>query len=340
MQHKGITWYDYLNNSNKNSLSRHYNLKDGLVVRREKERGNEYAWFRNHIDFFVKTRSYPQNFHEVVCGPRKAYFDFDKAQSLEELEKSVEEVCLVLLKLLPIQKKDLFLFTSLGDKKFSAHLVVNNYYYSSGRQVKQLFLLVLKEVSERVKEILDPAVYSTIQNFRLLGSSKWGEKRPKVHAKLFLEKEEVQYDFPDPDSYPMQILNISLLGCTNKCTLLPDLFKEEEKEQEDIEESEVKRIINFCRERMEEFPFRKREIIGDIISLERVRPSYCKNCKRVHEKENPYITARKIILIEGEEMENKEIFFHCRRGKTLYLGQLEEENIAKYEAAELIKRTI
>lgn len=331
MHRQVITWYDFLNNSQRNSLSKHYSLREGLVIRRETRQGNKYAWFRNHVDFWVKTKSLPQNFHEVISGSRKPYFDIDKAESLEKLERAIEEVCLVLLRLLPIRKENLLLFTSIGDcknhllhdsssqQKFSAHIIVHGYYYSSARQVRELYNLVYKELPVEIGDLLDPGVYSSVQNFRLLGSSKLGQNRPKVHQKLILEGEEVKLPLPHPDAYVMEILRLSLVGNVSNSHLLPDIYKEtEEEEKEDFNGEEVKEILRFCRAKIEEFPFRKRQIKENYIILQRIKPSFCPSCQRVHENESPYIKVNGI-----------DVYFYCRRGKPLYLGQLGEDKEEK-----------
>lgn len=322
-------WYPFLNKEGEYSLSKQYRLDTGLVVRWEREDGNKYAWFRNHIDFWVTTNKCSrQSFHEVVTGNRrKAYFDIDKAQSQEELDDAVEEICLVLLRLLPfLKKEDIYLFTSNKKEKFSAHLVIHGYCYSSGRQVKELFNQVCNELRPETRDLLDPGVYSINQCLRILGSSKPKQDRPKVHSRLVIQGEEVTYHYPHPDAYTMEILRRSLVGFISDCQLLPDIYEERERgDKEDLLPEDTKRVLAFCRRKMADFPFRRRESNGERILLSRVSPSECPSCQRTHENENPYITAKKVILVDGGETEDLEIFFHCRRGPYIYLGYLDED---------------
>jgi len=61
------------------------------------------------------------------------------------------------------------------------------------------------------------------------------------------------------------------------------------------------------------FPFIVRDVKGSIISLKRLKPSFCKICERVHEHENPYL-----LVIDDN------VYFYCRRNtdKNLPLGKI------------------
>lgn len=312
-----IRWFRFLNNKDRDSLNRHYALSSGLIVRQERPDGNYYAYFRNHVDFATKTRRLPKNFHEVVMGRQKARFDFDKAKTKEELDKAVEEVCLAVLKIVPLLVPENFIyFTSHGQDKFSAHLVINRHYYRNHRQVRELFNLVSKEISPESLAILDAGVYSSVQCFRMLGNSKLGESRPKKYEKLLLQGQEYAFTTKYERMYDMELLRASLLGQVDDCTLLPDLLDETRPEgQEDIEEDKVREVMKFCRSKIRDFPFRKRSVEGNVVMLQRVHPSLCPGCKRIHENENPYIKINAI-----------DVYFVCRRGRPVYLGQLGEDS--------------
>ena len=316
-----IKWFRFLNNKDRDSLNRHYDPRSGLVVRQERVDGNYYAYFRNHVDFATKTRKLPKNFHEVVIGRQKPRFDFDKAKTREELDKAVEEVCLAAMKIVPLVKPENFIyFTShridnpkLLDK-YSAHLVINDYYYRNHVQNRELFNLVSKEISPESLAILDGGVYSSVQCFRMLGNSKLGETRPKKYEKLVLQGQEYAFTTKYERMYDMELLRASLLGQVEGCSLLPDLVDESRPEgHEDLEDEVVREVMKFCRGKIRDFPFRKRSVEGNMIMLQRVHPSFCPGCKRIHENENPYI---KINVID--------IYFVCRRGRPIYLGQLGE----------------
>jgi hypothetical protein len=316
-----IRWFRFLNNKDRDSLNRHYALGSGLIVRQERNDGNQYAYFRNHVDFATKTRKLAKNFHEVVMGRQKPHFDFDKAKTREELDRAVEEVCLATMKIVPmVQPENFIYFTSHRtgsanlEDKFSAHLVVNSYYYRNHTQARELFNLVSKEISPESLAILDGGVYSSVQCFRMLGSSKLGETRPKKYERLLLQGQEYAFVTKYERMYDMELLRASLLGQVDGCSLLPDLIDESRQEsQEDLEDEVVREVMKFCRGKIRDFPFRKRSVEGNMIALQRVHPSLCPGCKRIHESENPYI---KINVID--------IYFVCRRGRPVYLGQLGE----------------
>ncbi|QIN54376.1 putative DNA helicase/primase [Cedratvirus kamchatka] len=312
-----IRWFRFLNNKDRDSLNRHYALSSGLIVRQERIDGNYYAYFRSHIDFATKTRRLPKNFHEVVMGRQKARFDFDKAKTKEELDKAVEEVCLATMKIVPlVRPEDFIYFTSHSEERFSAHLVINNHYYRNHIQARELFNLVSKEISPQSLAILDSGVYSSVQCFRMLNNSKLGETRPKKYEKLFLGNQEYTFTTKHERMYDMELLRASLLGQVEGCALLPDLVDESRPEgHDDLEDDVVREVMKFCRSKIRDFPFRKRSIEGNMIALQRVHPSLCPGCKRIHENENPYIKINAI-----------DIYFVCRRGRPIYLGQLGENS--------------
>lgn len=311
-----IRWYRFLNNKERDCLSKHYSLNGGLVVRHETNNGNFYAFFRNHVDFVQKTRHLPKNFHEVIMGNQKAHFDFDKAESREDLYFAIEEVSLALLKLLPITADNLLLFTSHGKDKNSAHLVINGYFFRNNLQTRELCNLVCKQVSEKTRNILDIGVYGSVQCFRMLGSSKLGQNRVKKYEKLVINGQEYSFTTPHERMYDMELLRASLVSQVSGCKLLPDLYVEKQEErEEDLQDEIVKETMQFCRRRLRNFPFKKRSIEGNIINLQRIKPSLCPSCKRVHENENPFI---KLNVID--------VYFGCRRGKIIFLGQLGEDD--------------
>lgn len=310
-------WYRFLNNKERNSLSRHYPIHNGLIIRREKIEGNRYAFFRNHIDFNMKTKSLPKNFHEVIIGKQKPYFDFDKAPDKETLYRAIEEVSLVLLDMLPIKKENLLLFTSHGKEKLSAHLIVNGIYYSGPLQTREIFSRVCSRISKESVKILDSGVYSSVQCLRIYGNSKLGSSRIKRYEELVLRGERIKFPSNNPRTFYIEVLGASLVSNVSNCKKQPDLVtkKENVEDMGEIEEGNVKEIIRLCREKLSEFPFKKKGIKGNIILLERLKSSFCQVCNRIHENENPYIRVNAI-----------DIYFSCRRGKSLYIGQLGEDS--------------
>lgn len=325
-----VRWFRFLNNDKGDSLSRHYEMSGGLVVRREEPyRGNFYAWFRNHVDFNEKTRGMRKHFHEVITGRQKPYFDFDgTGDDRGELYSAVEEVCKALLRLLPVAKEDLLLFTSHGNGKSSAHLIVNGVAFRDHRQNKELYRLVCAEVSPRAAGIIDGGVYTASRSLRILGSSKLGEDRPKKFEKLVLDGEEVPFRPRFPGTMDMELLLGSLVSQVANCRLLPDLAPEDKPkmDEEDLDPGKAKEALKFAKSKMVEFPFKKRSVEGNVIVLQRMNSSLCPSCGRVHEHENPFIKINAI-----------DVYFGCRRGKTIFLGQLGEDDERPLPFVELDK---
>lgn len=318
MEKLGKKWYFYLNNDKRDSLLKHY-PREGLIVCWERPNRRLYGYFRNHIEFAMYSKDFPakeKSFHEVIMGGQKPHFDFDNAQSLESLQEAIEEVAQVLIELLPIVPEQILLFTSHGHGKISAHLVVDGVFHRNNVQSREFFRRVLEKVSENTRSILDHGVYSSCQNFRILGSTKMGQMRPKKYSPLTLKGE--QYSFPtprDPRLLPGEILRASLISQIAQCKFLPDLVNESERKAvPDIECEKVRQIFEFCRSKMTEFPFQISSVEGNSILLKRTAPSMCTGCERIHMSENPYILCRHF-----------DVYFYCRRGSCISLGQFEQE---------------
>jgi hypothetical protein len=75
---------------------------------------------------------------------------------------------------------------------------------------------------------------------------------------------------------------------------------------------------------LHDIPFKIRHRKGNVIVLDRIKPSYCNICKRIHEHENGYV-----IVIDDEQ-----IWYSCRRGKGIMLYNnfvvLNEDNGDKF----------
>lgn len=54
------------------------------------------------------------------------------------------------------------------------------------------------------------------------------------------------------------------------------------------------------------FKIRNNDIRGNMIICDRVHPSYCQKCNRIHEKENPFLVV---------DESKRKVYFYCRRNK-------------------------
>lgn len=199
-------------------------------------------------------------------------------------------------------------------------------------------------------KIMDRAVYSKTQQFRLLGCEKFKSGRPKTfNTQWQYFDKTVTYSYVEeilsPNHEYMLQLEASLLSNTNSCNILPsfadgsetnDFFKKSRKyeRQDDINPKVAKQAVRMLAEKggitvdNRRFPYKFDRIVGALVLLRRLKPSWCSMCERTHEHENPFL----VITGEGQL---KNIYFHCRRaspGKTIFIGQVvDTENEIKVD---------
>ncbi len=234
-----------------------------------------YTSFTSWKEYFSWSDRLPlsvRNFHEVILeGPQKFRVDLDGIDV-----ENKEEVTIKVVKAI----KDLFesvslipniiVYASDGKRKMSRHIIVSNYLFPSSVHCKA----ILRRLSIECQYI-DVGVYKSFQCFRLEGSTKYGELREKV---LFC-----------PSTIPFR--SKGTLTCRRETELLPLPNVKEEKKI-------TTGSLNF-----DMHAFKVRHSRGNIVYLDRIFPSYCTLCKRVHENENAFLTL--------DEYGNAK--FHCFR---------------------------
>lgn len=294
-----------------------------------------FSVFDSYVELYMYQKKFElnkRNFYEIILGdsPQKPHFDIDveldenvPVEMGEKTMAALIESILVTLREHKVNidlKKDLLVYTSHDSTKRSYHVVINNYCHSDHHQSKAFYEKVLLGIDEELRIFVDSSVYSSKQNFRLLGSQKIGSLRPKIFREDFKYKEEVIhhiYDhttFDSIDHKGAELLKESLVSWVHTCEYLPSFLSDDERKSiYDFEEcgdlsDAIVSQTSLLLEKEEEFPFKIRDVKGHIISLKRLRPSFCRMCKRRHEHENPY------LLIVGTD-----IFFCCRRSSDKFL---------------------
>ncbi len=304
-----------------------------------------FAVFNTYIDLYRYQALFKEKekfFYELILGshPQKPHFDVDVKLTESTPLGTGENVKNDLIRsVLEVMKengvdldleRDVLLYTSHGKEKHSYHLIIHHYCHAGHDQARAFYMKVIDKMDPVNAEYVDSGVYSSKQNFRLYGSQKIGSGRPKAFCNPFTvgEKEIIhrfdveKFESDDPKREKMlkeaERLKESLVSWVRACQYLPSFQSvESQRKKYDYEElgdlSDVILQEAFKFLKRDDFPFVVREVSGHIISLRRLRPSFCEICKRVHEHENPY------FLIVGEH-----IYFCCRRSSTkLLFGTLE-----------------
>lgn len=302
-----------------------------------------YALFNSYVELFTYQchfRPDQRYFYEIIMGdlPQKPHFDIDikvsdcpEGKDLNELGNEVKNG--VIANILHVGEengvtfsleKDILVYTSHGEKKRSYHIIIHHHCHSNHEQAKAFYKAVNAKMVEENRVFVDHSVYSSKQNFRLVGSQKIGSYRPKKFCEVYsFGGKEIKhvYDvsFRSEEHKRLESFKISLISWVSECEYLPsfqDDYQRERYFKEYVEEDygdlsdgtieEAIQILDDTRKSLvSKFPFEVREVKGNIISLRRLRPSWCNMCGRSHEHENPY------IMIVGNDLH-----FCCRRSNS------------------------
>lgn len=323
---------------------------------------NLYTVFDSYIEFAIYQQKMPPEkrcFYENIMGdyPQKPHFDIDISITQypnidpELIKDSLISNLIDIFKEIGITLnlyKDLLIFTSHGKEKYSYHVVINNYCHINNKEAKALYKLVTNRMPSDYVKFIDHSVYSSKQQFRVVGSQKLGSRRPKIlNDTWYYQNNKIQHQYPelpeDDDHRTIIQLEISLVSYTKNCTLIPSLLSNlrnnssnesdsiklhdpsscpDYDTEEDISKELAIRALQMCADlagmswQDRSFPYVINSIKGSMIMLKRTRPSKCRICNRIHEHENPYLYVSGI---------DRCVYFHCRRappGQKLYLGKL------------------
>ena len=120
-----------------------------------------------------------QSFFEIILGEQKQkpHFDIDDI-AIENVQLMFDSF-VDMFKRLGIDANELRWYSSSNEIKQSYHLVLPNFYFETNFDAKRLYYYAQEHLPTSVAQHVDILVYSTLQNFRLLGSQKEGSGRVK-----------------------------------------------------------------------------------------------------------------------------------------------------------------
>lgn len=240
-----------------------------------------YTKFNNLSAFqhwYLNLKPTQRMFAEIIgSGPQKFRLDLDGDISDPQLLiRDVQNFFQIMGHGTP---QILFYDISSSDK-MSYHLIVSSHYFSDNISCK-IFTDSLIQFSQSSPWTLcvDTGVYKSIQGFRLEGSTKWQQQRWKY---LFGTQQINPKSFPD-----------SLLGNINPQTM----------HHISIPHSQIQKYLS---SRPKPSPnltttsippgFTIRQTLDNgIVTLNRIKPTYCNLCDRIHEHENAYMIGNKFV---------------------------------------------
>jgi len=329
-----------------------------------------FTVFDNYEEFYKYQLNHKiQNrcFFETILGERgqKIYFDVDiEIEDGTIIDHEYVKSDLIKSILLTMQEfginlnidRDIIVCTSHSNKKKSYHVIVDNYKIPDCRYNAMICKLVMQKMQLENCKYIDNDIYTSIRQFRLLGSQKKDSGRVKIfNEKWLFYKDEISYEYPETlnaDKYlyqfsrtvinnvsyckPLQFIDLNKIVLQNsKLTANINRTRKDGIEVTDeIAHLALKKLADYAQISINNplFPYKVRGIANGYICLKRLRPSMCKICsteteKVVHEKEGPYMS----ISSKGD------IYFDCRRStnhgegihKTLLIGNIGSDVISQ-----------
>ena len=174
--------------------------------------------------------------------------------------------------------------TAAGGYKFSYHIILHPYTFENNQEVKNFTSLVLSRLHPAIRQLVDPQVNKSIQNFRLLDSTKPGAGRYK----------RVTNEFGTAMPAERDATIITPCECLIR---LPKLCSEKmfnvDGEPQLGELAEANKIIA-ASGLLESHQLRG--IRGCTFIYDRLKPSLCELCGRIHRNDNTLM-----ILVEPVE---------------------------------------
>ena len=75
---------------------------------------------------------------------------------------------------------DILIFTSHNENKKSYHIIIDHYYHMNNLEAKAFYNEIISKISPNFTKFIDHSVYSSIQQYRIVGSQKVNSNRPKI----------------------------------------------------------------------------------------------------------------------------------------------------------------
>lgn len=281
--------YKYLNNEDAHKADVAYNVK-GIT--------NKYVFQRSSLDicyfvcdtieefyaYYSTKRPCSRMHNEVIndeFSPQKFKLDIDGRIGNNEMEYVLKVMRRIFRKLTKVCKPDMLVY----DISTSHHIIVSNICFPSATCCEMLANAICEKVSKRypvVSSLIDTTVYKGVQMFRIEGSTKYGQRRWKYLANT-------------KELSPLDIFKKGIVSYIDEChhvdldrvvDVMLDIgvYEPTEHESERNNTGINEKIIP------KEFIVRKK--MDNLIILDRIAPSYCTICKRVHDNDGAYIGGR------------------------------------------------
>jgi hypothetical protein len=251
---------------------------DAAIIVQRKKRSIDYLTWDTMEEFYAHYhRLHPSQriYNEVIQnGHQKFRLDID--DRTDNIDDVIDAVKNVFYRITNVKIK-----IRVYDIKKSYHIVISNVMFENSGCCHMVANLVLDLLPPN--SCIDIGVYKTIQMFRMEGSTKYLQARWK-------------YRIGKQSLSSISKFQESVISYTNGCKMVnTDRLVEFA-----LESGVYKMYYNTFNGNNsiitpvipDEFVIR--EVKGHMTVLDRIRPSYCNTCHRIHESENAYLIGSKL----------------------------------------------
>lgn len=227
--------------------------------------------------------------YEVIDGMRRQRprFDIDAPRTVED---QFVPILLGALNSIDIAKQGRpLIFSSHDSHKISYHVVLNGVYHNNSSEARQFYERVMERIDEQYRPYFDHAVYSSRQQFRIMGCRKFNTNRVKIPVSGTPRLEDTLVSITKDDDLWIETVQKRVSPTT----------------QRQVTSDEVERAMCLLEEHGHEpGVFQVANVQGGLVSLKRMRASFCPVCERLHDAENPYMVIT-----------NNYLYWYCRRNE-------------------------
>lgn len=195
-----------------------------------------------------------------------------------------------------------------NEKKKSCHIIIPEYCFliEDCKYLCEKFINVHIK-NKKIKDIIDLSVYGKNRCLRIPLSSKIGSKRIKLVDDRYYN-----------ESFISDVKNTRFINCLNNKIIIKNSTNLNLKNNNGKDGKNnynklynnyniyLNIINNEIDKNKKSLKIRNNDIKGNMIICDRIHPSFCQKCNRIHEKENPFL-----IVDESK----RKIYFYCRRNK-------------------------
>lgn len=310
-----------------------------------------YAAFVSSVDFYIfyyklKEREH----HEVIMGevPQKPRIDIDLEIKNVPIEYKLNEygdmirdtVIESMLEVLsdlktPLESLDnLVICTSHSKVKYSCHIILAGMMHYSCEEAREFFNMIVRKSAELGTlnlesvvnvGILDPGIYKSLQNFRLIGSGKRNgsgeiERIKTYQYRVVYKGSEITFPEVKTAIEEMKLFRKASITDTTACKHIPVIVPLKEKIRDNVilpdgAEVDIFAMVDF----FDPGAFEIADAEGSLVALRRIRSSKCVICTqnnqefcakyggvpevRIHDNISPFVIVK----------ENGDVLFFCRR---------------------------